>query len=297
LKYYKLASHFIQIYNHTLLFLKVIKMTEIQQTGENETRQIEEEKLFTRRQSLIFGIASCALSLIGCKKSGLSQQKKDFCADTDRSAEVLKISEKMLLPYGKIVHVTPERAQVYTVIAVKMIHQSGSFPQLNREVLVQYGNIIRIYEKLQSSGVKYFGGEGFNAGEVSYNEIPDSTYPFIRFEKLQKNEICSFGIDDTELLAKTHELLRQNRPLDALKLNPERTRAMLSRIRSHFEKFDIRTICITVGGDHLQNSEPELTGLMGAETLTDLLEGNGIRVVIVEPAGYKDLNNKISRLK
>lgn len=211
--------------------------------------------------------------------------------------------EKAIQPFGVVVCKTEGMPNKNTVVAIKMIHNSRSFPQLRNQIEALQRDIFEMGKSLVGAGVRRIGGEGFDPGEVTKNSLiskgfKNTSYSFINLELYFDEKLESFGYDRKDILQKTYRLLREGRSVEAIKLNPERARGMVNNVARKIDQTKDSCLAIIAGGDHLEKEgEPELKEFVDHVNFMQLFEEKGINVIVVEPRTYQSVSRQIQQIK
>jgi hypothetical protein len=210
--------------------------------------------------------------------------------------------ESIVDPHGRVVYETEGMPHEKTVIAMKMIHQSGSFPQFRNDIETLHDELFMVGKNLVDAGLDYLGGEGFDFEEVTKENLYErgfgrAHYAFVMIENHFDEEVHSFGYDDTRLLKEVYALLNSDKALEALRLNMKRSRSMADAVVRTMNTANRSCVAIIAGGDHLEKEgEKEIQEFVDPVNFIKLFEGKDVNIIVVEPRSYKNLSSKIESL-
>jgi len=259
-----------------------------------------------RRQFLKTVLIGAAASIIPISdsKREVSNARPDSQVETFAAKEVCNGDvDKVVKPFGSVVYRTEGMPNGNTIVTIKMIHNSKSFPQLKAQVNELQRDIFEIGKKLVGAGIKRIGGEGFDPGDVKKEELiaggfGQTSYSFANLEIYFDEELESFGYDRKDLLQKTYQLLREGKAIEALKINPERARGMVGNVVNKVNETRDSCLAIIAGGDHMEKEgEPEIREFVDHVNFMQLFEEKGFNVIVVEPRTYQFLSEQVKKLK
>ncbi|MBD3156423.1 hypothetical protein GF369_01210 [Candidatus Peregrinibacteria bacterium] len=255
-----------------------------------------------RRTFMKVAGASLAAVLLSPSDNPLNNSEQPNVSAVEKQNVCNESVEKIVGPYGTVVYKTEGMPHKKTVIAMKMIHQSGSFPQFRDDIDALHDELFMVGKNLVEAGLDYLGGEGFDPGEVTKQQLHNrgfgqARYAFIMIENHFNEDVYSFGYDNTRLLKEVYALLKRDKALEALRLNMERSRFMADAVRRKMNVINRSCVGIIAGGDHLEKEgQKEIRSFVDPVNFITLFEEKDVNVIVVEPRSYQEISSKIESL-
>ncbi|MBU1445871.1 hypothetical protein KKD70_01250 [Patescibacteria group bacterium] len=263
-------------------------------------------------KKVVFSAATIGTLISGCKKEMVKyeeptlEQKVSNSGSKKQALDCKVLSDADLGVDGKIIYRTPGMPNEKTVIGIKMIHPSKTYmdkKKLNQDIYKLHDEIVNVVGELLNKGLRNLGGEGLDYGRVDSDDLigkglGKSYYAFIKAEMKHGNNVDSFWIDDTNIRKKMLDMSHNGNPVEALKLNSKREGAMSNNLVKMLDYTKANCIAVIAGAEHFENNrDPLLKDMIGDENLVNKIEKSGINVILIEPASYVDINNRLNSLE
>lgn len=255
-----------------------------------------------RRTFMKVAGASLAAVLLSPSDNPVNNSEQPNVSAVEKANLCKQSVEEIVGPHGTVVYKTEGMPHEKTVIALKMIHQSSSFPQFRNDIDALHDELFMVGKNLVEAGLDYMGGEGFDPGEITKEQLHArgfgrTRYAFTMIENHFNKKVHSFGYDNTRLLKKVYALLKRDKALEALRLNMKRSRFMADAVRRKMNQTNQSCMSIIAGGDHLEKEgRKEIRSFVDPVNFITLFEEKDVNIIVVEPRSYRQLSTKIESL-
>lgn len=223
--------------------------------------------------------------------------RKTTAIDINQTLDCKGLRDADVSPYGKIKYRTGGMPNKQTVIAIRMLSNSSDSGSEEGNLIKGVNkDIVGIGEELFRKGMRAFGTVGRDTQELKKGDrYPRSLYAPAKLESMFGHRLYTQGIDDVDSLKRMSGLFKQGKLEAGLKIQQERSENMVTNIVGMLKRLKLRCLTVMANSGHLEKGSVKPIEVHTYD-LVELLETEGLNVVVVEPASYKKVWQELMRI-